>query len=62
MYEIFQLKQTLLSTVLSGGGGIFIKIYHSNKASVVGFQVLTVLFLRIQVSGDVTMDCWVSGS
>ena len=37
-------------------------MYHSDKASVVGFQVLTVLLMRIQVFRDVTLDCWVSGS
>ena len=63
MYKIFQLTQTLLSIVFGGGGGgIFIKMYHSDKASVVGFQVLTVVLLRIQVWGDVTLDCWVTGS
>lgn len=41
---------------------MFIKMYHSDKAFVVGFMVLTVLLLKIQVFRDVTLDCWVSCS
>jgi hypothetical protein len=48
MHEIFQQK--------------YIQMHHSDKASVMGFQILTVLSLRVQVFRDVTLDCWVSGS
>jgi hypothetical protein len=37
-------------------------MYHSDKASVVGFEVLTMVLLKIQVFWNVTLNHWVSSS